>query len=175
MSFLHLLLTPDQEHQKVFHKIHIIGFQRVKNLKNILEKYSSKSKVPQFRKMKGFLGHVKNRYVKFVSNTRQICTDRLESTTTQRTYFIRPPNLKCSSKSLVIYLHVKHAPNNIQEAHKISGQGSITIDVPRETFQKEKKLNKSHLTLIYAVIFSFFIMVFYYYRYYYSFTTIVSL
>ena len=26
MSFLHLLLTPDQEHQKVFHKVPIIGF-----------------------------------------------------------------------------------------------------------------------------------------------------
>ena len=26
MSFLHLLLTPDQEHQKVFHKVPIVGF-----------------------------------------------------------------------------------------------------------------------------------------------------
>ena len=26
MSFLHLLLTPGQEHQKVFHKVPIIGF-----------------------------------------------------------------------------------------------------------------------------------------------------
>ena len=26
MSFLHLLLTPDQEHQKVFHKVLIIDF-----------------------------------------------------------------------------------------------------------------------------------------------------
>ena len=26
MSFLHLLLTPDQEHQQVFHKVPIIGF-----------------------------------------------------------------------------------------------------------------------------------------------------
>ena len=42
MSFLHLLLTPDQEHQKVFHKVPIIGFQRVKSLKDILVK----AKVP---------------------------------------------------------------------------------------------------------------------------------
>ena len=30
MSFLHLLLTPDQEHEKVFHKVPIIGFRRAK-------------------------------------------------------------------------------------------------------------------------------------------------
>ena len=36
MSFLLLLLTPDQEHQKVFHKIPIIGFRRAKILKDIL-------------------------------------------------------------------------------------------------------------------------------------------
>ena len=35
MSFLHLLLTPDQEHQKVFHKIPVIGFSRAKRLKDI--------------------------------------------------------------------------------------------------------------------------------------------
>ena len=32
------------------------------------------------------------------------------------------------------YLHVKYALNNIQEAQKISGHDSITIDVPTETF-----------------------------------------
>ena len=30
MSFLHLLLTPDQEHQQVFDKVPIIGFRREK-------------------------------------------------------------------------------------------------------------------------------------------------
>ena len=30
MLFLHLLLTPDQEHQKVFHKVPTIGFRRAK-------------------------------------------------------------------------------------------------------------------------------------------------
>ena len=36
MSFLHLLLTPDQEHQKIFHKVPIIGFRRAKSLNDIL-------------------------------------------------------------------------------------------------------------------------------------------
>ena len=36
MSFLHLLLTTDLEHQQVFYKVRIIGFGRAKNLKDIL-------------------------------------------------------------------------------------------------------------------------------------------
>ena len=61
ISFLHLLLTQDKKHQEVFHKVHIIGFQRVKILEDILQKNE------------GFCGA-------FV---------RFKSTTTQRTYFIR--------------------------------------------------------------------------------------
>ena len=45
-SFLHLLLTQDQKRQEVFHKVPIIGFQRVKILKIF------------FRKMKGFVEHL---------------------------------------------------------------------------------------------------------------------
>ena len=40
MSFLHLLLTPDQEHQQVFYKIPITGFRRAKSLKDILVRES---------------------------------------------------------------------------------------------------------------------------------------
>ena len=63
MSCLHILLAPDQEHQKVLHKVSIIGFRRVKSLKEILVR----AKVPQLQKMKGFVDHVKNQDVKFVS------------------------------------------------------------------------------------------------------------
>ena len=42
MSFLHLLLTPDLEHQQVFYKVPIIGFRRAKDLKDVLER----AKVP---------------------------------------------------------------------------------------------------------------------------------
>ena len=62
MSFLHLLLTPDPEHQKVFHKVPIIGFRRAKSLKVALVK----AKVPPVQKMKGY---VKNRDVKLVSTS----------------------------------------------------------------------------------------------------------
>ena len=32
MSFLHSLFTPDQEHQKVFHKVPMMGFRTAKSL-----------------------------------------------------------------------------------------------------------------------------------------------
>ena len=36
LSEIHLLLTPDREHGKVFEKVPIIGFRRAKSLKDIL-------------------------------------------------------------------------------------------------------------------------------------------
>ena len=52
------------EHQKVFRKVPIIGFQRAKSLKDVLVR----AKISQLRKMNGFVDHVKNRDVKFVSS-----------------------------------------------------------------------------------------------------------
>ena len=66
MSFLHLLLKPDQEHQKVFYKVPIIRFRRTKSLKDIPVR-AKEPKFPHFKKMKGFVNHVKNQDVKFVS------------------------------------------------------------------------------------------------------------
>ena len=60
---MHLLLTPDQENQKVFDKVPIIGFPRAKSLKDILVR----AKAPPLQKMKGFVDHVKNRDVKLLS------------------------------------------------------------------------------------------------------------
>ena len=91
MSFLHLLLTPDQEHQQVFHKVSIIGFRRGKSLKDILVK----AKVSPVLKNEGFSELCKKSRCK-------IC-EHIVSTDTQRTYFIRPPDLKCSSEN-VVYL-----------------------------------------------------------------------
>ena len=63
MSFLHLLLTPEQEHQQVFHKVSIIGFRRAKSLKDILVR----AKVSPVLKNERFCGPCKNRDVKFMS------------------------------------------------------------------------------------------------------------
>ena len=75
MSFPHLLLTPDQDHQKVFHKIPIVGFPGAKSLKDIL----IRAKVPPVRKNKGFYGTCKKSRFEIVS------TDSFESTTIHRT------------------------------------------------------------------------------------------
>ena len=95
MSFLHLLLTPDQEHQQVFHKVPIIGFRRAKSLKNILVR----AKVPPVLKNEGSYGPCKKSRCEICEQI--VSIDSFKSTTTQRTYFIRPPNLKCSSKNAV--------------------------------------------------------------------------
>ena len=52
MPFLQLLLTPDQGHQQVFHKVPIIDFRRAKSLEDIL----LRAKVPPVLKNVGFCG-----------------------------------------------------------------------------------------------------------------------
>ena len=128
MSFLHLLLTPDQKHQQVFHKVLIIGFRRVKSLKDILVR----AKVPPVLKNERSCGPCKKSRCEICEHI--VSTDNFKSITTQRTYFIRPPDLKCSSKNVVYLFTCKTCSNNIQGTQKISGQGLIIIDVPTETF-----------------------------------------
>ena len=95
MPFLQVLLTPDLEQQKVFHKVPIIGFCRMKSFKDILVR----AKVPPVKKNKVVYGpRNKSRYEICEHN---VSTDSFKTTTTQRTYFIRPENLKCSSENLV--------------------------------------------------------------------------
>ena len=84
MSFLYLLLTPDQEHEKVFHKVPIIGFRRAKSLKDILVRV----KIPPVQKNEGFCGPCKKLRCEICEHT--VSTDSFTSTTTQRTYIIRP-------------------------------------------------------------------------------------
>ena len=97
ISFLHLLLTPDQEHQKVFHKVPIMGFQRAKGLKVILVK----AKVCPVQKNERFCGPCKKSRCETCEHI--LSTDSFNSKTTQRTYFIKPPDLKYSSEN-VVYL-----------------------------------------------------------------------
>ena len=97
MSFLHLLLTPDQEHQQVSHKVPIIGFGRAKSLKDILVR----AEVPPVLKNERFCGPCKKSRCEICQHI--VRTNSFKSTTMQRTYFIRPPDLKCSSEN-VVYL-----------------------------------------------------------------------
>ena len=53
LSEIHLLLTPDREHGKVFENVPIIGFRRAKSLKDILVK----AKVAPLKKRKAVADH----------------------------------------------------------------------------------------------------------------------
>ena len=86
MSFLHFLLTPDQEYQKVFHKIPIIGLRRVKSLKDIIVT----AKVPPLQKNEGFCGPCKKSRCEICEH--MVIANSCKSTTTQRPYFVRLEN-----------------------------------------------------------------------------------
>ena len=52
MSSINILLTPDQEHNRVFKEVPIIGFRRAKSLKDLLVR----AKVPLLYKKEGSCG-----------------------------------------------------------------------------------------------------------------------
>ena len=106
MSFLHLLLTSDQEHQKVFHKAPIIGFRRAESLKDIL----AKPKVHSVQKNEGFCGPSKKWRCEICEHF--VSIDSFKSTTTQMTCFLKPPNLKCPSKNVVYLFTCKTFPKH---------------------------------------------------------------
>ena len=94
---IHLLLTPDRKHRKVFENVPLIGFKKGKSLKNILVR----TKVPPLKTEKGFCGPCDKprcQICKHVTKTHQF-----ESSSTKRIYSIRPQNLNCASKN-VVYL-----------------------------------------------------------------------
>ena len=76
ISFLHLSLTPDQEHQKVFHKVPIIGFRRANSFKDILVR----AKFPPVNKDEGFCGPCKKSRCEICEHI--VSTDNFKSTAT---------------------------------------------------------------------------------------------
>ena len=128
------LLKPDQEHQKVFHKVQVIGFQKAKNLEDILVR----AKVPQVKKNKRFCGPCKKlRYeiCEHITDSNMLAsTDSFKSSTTQQTYFIRPENLRCSSGNVAYLFTCKTCSKQDTGSSEDFRPGSITIDVPTETF-----------------------------------------
>ena len=142
MSFLHLLLTPDQEHQKVFHKVPIIGFQRAKSLKDILVR----EKVPPVQKNEGFCGPYKKSRCEICEHI--VSIDSFKSTTTERTYFIRPPDLECSSENVMYLFTCKTCSKQYTRSTEDFRPRFKNYRCSHINFLKRKKLNKSHLTLI---------------------------
>ena len=105
------------EHRNT-NKVPVIGFQRAKSLKDILVR----AKVPPVKKSEGFCGPCKKSRCGICEHI--ITTDCFKSTTSEKTYFIRPENLKCSSKNVAYLFTCKTC----------SKQYAGSTDVPPETF-----------------------------------------
>ena len=143
MPSLHLLLRPDQEHQKVFHKVPIVGLWRLKSLKDILVR----AKFPPVKKYEGFCGPCKKSRWEICEHI--VSTDSFKSITTQRTYFIRPEKLKCSSEN-VVYLFTRKTCSKqyTGSTENFRPRFSNCRCAHRNFLKGKKKSNKSHLTLI---------------------------
>ena len=83
LSEIHLLLTPDREHGKIFEKIPIVGFRRAKSLKDILVR----AKVAPIEKKKGSC-RLCGEICKHV-----VTTETFRSFTTKKEYCIKSNNL----------------------------------------------------------------------------------
>ena len=97
LSEIHLLLTSDREHGKVFENIPTVGFRRTKSLKDIFVR----AKVAPIEKKKGSCrscGGTRCEICKHV-----VTTETFRSFSTKREYCIKPNNLNCRSNN-VAYL-----------------------------------------------------------------------
>ena len=97
LNDIHILLTPNKEHKKVFKNVLIVDFRKGKSIKD----FSVRAKVPPPQKPKG-------RCMSCAGKRCQICnviktTDNFQVITKDKKYFIRKVNLNCNT-SHVIYL-----------------------------------------------------------------------
>ena len=101
VSNIHLLLTPDKEHQKVFQNLPILGFKKGKSLKDFLVR----AKVPPLRIQKGSCAPCKKSRCQVCKHVTTTSCFSTKSKT--KTYNIRPENLNCSSKKVVYLIECK--------------------------------------------------------------------
>ena len=97
LSEIHLLLTQDREHGKVFEKVPIIGFRRAKSLKDILVRGT----VAPLEKKKGCCRSCWGTRYEICKHV--VITETFRSFRTQREYCIKPDNLSCCSSNIVFF------------------------------------------------------------------------
>ena len=127
LSEIHLLLTPDREHGKVFENVPIIGFRRAKSLKDILVR----AKVAPLEKKK----------------------ETFRSFSTQRKYCIKPNNLNCRSSNVAYLFSCKACSkqytgsterfrsrfNNYKSAHRSFIKGNTVKEASFHTHFEDDK------------------------------------
>ena len=101
MSNIHILLTPDQEHNRVFKEVPIIGFRRAKSLKDLLVR----AKVPPLYKKEGSCGPCNKPRCKICPRITKSTT--FKSFSNSGVYQIRPEYLNCSSQFAVYLISCK--------------------------------------------------------------------
>ena len=157
MIRIHLLLAPDNEHNKVFRDIPIIGFCRAKSLKDIL----LRANIPQI-KNKIWCGPCKGPRCEICKHI--VPNRNFTSSATKSKYEIRPENLICRSKNVVYLISCKicHKQytgssgefrarfNNYREVHqnycknrKVK-QESFHAQVKQESFHAQVKQESFH-------------------------------
>ena len=146
LTRIDLLLTPGNEHNKVFRDVPIIGFRRAESLKDILVR----EKMSQIIN-KQWCGPCKGpgcEISKHIAPTR-----KFTSCSTKCKHEIRPKNLNCGSKKVVYLISCKTCHKQSTGIQRNLGQGLIIIGVWIVTIVKTSKLNKSHFTLILQIVF----------------------
>ena len=146
MSFLLFLFTPDQERQKVFHKIPIIGFRRAKSLKDILVRV----KVSPLQKYEGFCGPYKKPRCEICKH--MVNTNSFKSTTTQRTYLLRLENLKCSSENVVYLFTCKICSKQYTGNTEDFRPGFNNYRCAHRNFLKRKKVKQKSFNAHFAKV-----------------------
>ena len=114
LSKIHLLLTPNRKHRKVFENAPIIAFKKGKSLKDILVK----TKIPPLKTEEGFCGlcnKPKCEYCKHITKPHQF-----ESSSTRRICSIRQQNLNCAFKNVVYIFTCKTFYKQYRKLWRIS-------------------------------------------------------
>ena len=109
LSEIHLLLTPDREHGKVFENVPITGFIRAKTLKDILVR----AKVAPLEKKKGCCRQCGGTRCEICKHV--VTTETFRSFSTQREYCIKPNNFNCRSSNVVFFFFM---PSMLETIHR---------------------------------------------------------
>ena len=99
LKSIHILLTPNQEHDNVFQSIPVVGFKRAKSLKDILVR----ARLPAIQPYQGSsvgCGGKRCDVCNYICNTKEFCSHVKKN---DKTYTLRTEDLNCNSKC-VVYL-----------------------------------------------------------------------
>ena len=135
LSKIHLLLTPDRGHKKVFENVPIIGFRKRQSLKDVLVR----AKIPPLKTEEGFCGPCNKPWCEICKHITK--THQFESLSTKRIYSIRPRNLNCGSKNVVHLFTCKACHKQYRESTEEFRSRFNNYRCLHRNFLRNKKVN----------------------------------